>query len=659
MHKVMRHVITALAILGVLVTSVHPAAADEPTPPPLGDTQMRIGSFGSKAMVTVELYNPDGTILNATDQPIARHGAEDILVRYAAPDGWAGSARIKVTGSRIAAVVSQIFDNSSTDRVQADHSVFDNIASGCYMLYAPHVVQKTYPYSVLMLTNPNDYDVTLTIRYYDSSGMEAPGSPMNLYMKANEALVFNMADPPFGAPDLDGDGDYSTLNWEGSIKIAADYPVWGTVYEFWGTDKAAAYGLLCGSDSSMDELAFPLFIPYGADPQKQYTMIYLRNDLDQPQDVQLEIRDASYSLLRTENVHLEPKAQVVIDSRNYSQYGDGIAAVVRGSYVSGVAEHHDDQMGAAALYRGLIWRWEKTSAFVTNVSCRGNGGSDRTQVVYLNVPGNASKIYYAFEIYDQNGNLVDKWWDFPWNFYTADLCERISGNLDGTAMIYASDRYGGELVRAFRAVVLDKHNTIHSMGASVVDPAPILYASGSLVQDTWLNSQSPDTNYGGSSNFKIYQPDVDHALIKFDLSDIPAGATINNAYLYLHTTVDGEDGETQVIDIHRVKVNWDQMQATWNERLTGVSWEQPGASGAGDIDLTPAGTITVTATSTDFESTDLSSLVQGWVDGTYPNHGVLLKAPSGSWTWYNFYSSNSADPWTKGPRLVVLYTEPE
>ena len=142
------------------------------------------------------------------------------------------------------------------------------------------------------------------------------------------------------------------------------------------------------------------------------------------------------------------------------------------------------------------------------------------------------------------------------------------------------------------------------------------------------------------------------------MSDIPPGSEITHAYLYLHTTLDGENGETQTINIHRVKVEWDQVQATWNERLTGISWQQPGASGADDIDLTPSGTIVVDATNADFKSSDLKDLVQGWVDGTYPNYGILLKAPSGSWTWYNFYSAQSAEPTLYGPRLLVYYNAP-
>jgi len=194
------------------------------------------------------------------------------------------------------------------------------------------------------------------------------------------------------------------------------------------------------------------------------------------------------------------------------------------------------------------------------------------------------------------------------------------------------------------------------VGAVHGDPQQLYIASGdAMVEDTWLNSQAPTTNYGGSSVLKIYQPGVAHALTGFALDGIPAGSQIVNAYLFLHTTADGENGETQVVNIHRVKADWDQLQATWNQRLTGIPWQQPGASGSNDIDLTPSGTITVTATNTEFRSTDLKDLVQGWVNGTYPNYGVLLKAPGGSWTWYNFYSAQSVDSVVWGPQLEVVY----
>ena len=68
------------------------------------------------------------------------------------------------------------------------------------------------------------------------------------------------------------------------------------------------------------------------------------------------------------------------------------------------------------------------------------------------------------------------------------------------------------------------------------------------------------------------------SLIKFDLSSIPANATITSATLSLWTTGDLSDND-RTIRVYRLKTAFDESSATWNESASGVSWQSAGASG--------------------------------------------------------------------------------
>ncbi len=84
---------------------------------------------------------------------------------------------------------------------------------------------------------------------------------------------------------------------------------------------------------------------------------------------------------------------------------------------------------------------------------------------------------------------------------------------------------------------------------------------------------------------------------------IPAGATFESATFYIYVEFAGG----QDIDVHRITNPWEACEVTF------------GGSYATEV----VGTFNA---STDWAwySCDVSSLVGGWLDGTYPNYGLLL-----------------------------------
>jgi hypothetical protein len=114
---------------------------------------------------------------------------------------------------------------------------------------------------------------------------------------------------------------------------------------------------------------------------------------------------------------------------------------------------------------------------------------------------------------------------------------------------------------------------------------------------------------------------------------IPSGADFVSAGMIVNVAVRSD----QAVTIHRITSGWTESEVTW-------------ASFNGAYDPAPAGSF-VPATLGDIE-VDVSSLVQSWLDGTYDNHGIVLRQAT-SMSQYN--SSEVTDP-TLHPRLVIRFT---
>ncbi len=130
------------------------------------------------------------------------------------------------------------------------------------------------------------------------------------------------------------------------------------------------------------------------------------------------------------------------------------------------------------------------------------------------------------------------------------------------------------------------------------------------------------------------------SLVKFDLSDIPAGTNISSAALNARH-VDSWDFEdrSQTITAYAVTSAWSECAVTWDTR--------PGVGAA-------YGSQTLPWASGQWYAFDVTALVQGWIDGTIPNHGVWLRGPEISGTdssWRGFATSESDDV----PYLSITY----
>jgi hypothetical protein len=190
---------------------------------------------------------------------------------------------------------------------------------------------------------------------------------------------------------------------------------------------------------------------------------------------------------------------------------------------------------------------------------------------------------------------------------------------------------------------------IYGPGTTVVDLLPS--------KDARILATEATTNFGDSLYLTTngMSGAAERTLLEFDLSSIPAGTTIDaaafNMYLYFW------NGKNDTVKTYKVTSDWTEGDGamsgvTWNYRNKNgpVSWTAAG----GDYDTATVGTFNIK--STGWYSMDLTTLVQGWLDGSAPNHGIILAPPLSAGNHLNYYHSRENTYFANlRPKLTVTY----
>ena len=176
----------------------------------------------------------------------------------------------------------------------------------------------------------------------------------------------------------------------------------------------------------------------------------------------------------------------------------------------------------------------------------------------------------------------------------------------------------------------------------------IILQPGSEGKDSFISHSWPDNNYGDIANFYVGMFAISHyyrAYLQFDLSTIPADARIVDADLKIYQYNSLGSGNFQ-IGLHKVTGNWEENTITCNLQPTS-------SSGAEALR-------TVYTGSTAWRSWDIDDLVQGWLDGSITNQGMLLKSTDETLSitlGIHLCSSDSATA-SEHPKLEVDYYIP-
>ncbi|MFT5654505.1 MAG: putative repeat protein (TIGR01451 family), partial [Arenicella sp.] len=165
------------------------------------------------------------------------------------------------------------------------------------------------------------------------------------------------------------------------------------------------------------------------------------------------------------------------------------------------------------------------------------------------------------------------------------------------------------------------------------------------VKDTYVNqkSQSANTNYGGVAELKLKRKSNEDKLplFQFDITPIPASATISSASLNLVVEKESSDHSATV---RQITSAWDETDTSWNN--------QPMFNTTADYG-------TFSPSSTGNISVSVTSLVRAWKGGT-ANNGLLLEpiAPENGDSFGNgeskFFSKEESG---EEPILRVTYDE--
>ena len=172
-------------------------------------------------------------------------------------------------------------------------------------------------------------------------------------------------------------------------------------------------------------------------------------------------------------------------------------------------------------------------------------------------------------------------------------------------------------------------------------------ATLSSVQDAYIQLQNPATNDGTSGAMVIDREDGDkqRALVQFELSAIPAGATIQSATLKLEASA---GDQTMTIAAYQLLESWDEGSVTWDDRSAGTPW---GSGGGGTFVGTALDSFINDAIGV--HSFDVTTLAQDWIDGAEQNYGILIGVPDTGGDRTVTYDTREG---TVAPQLEIIYT---
>jgi len=163
-----------------------------------------------------------------------------------------------------------------------------------------------------------------------------------------------------------------------------------------------------------------------------------------------------------------------------------------------------------------------------------------------------------------------------------------------------------------------------------------------VTRDATVLGRMANANFGDLEDLSIsdfMQPDIEHALIRFDLSSVAPATPVKAARLAL-ARLDLGDEMPGEIEVRLVGESWTEgtgmsgSGASWSTRDGTIAWTQPGGTTTLSLaSLTPPATMLEVALD--------PAIVQGWIDLAANNDGVSIRARNAN-VHYHFHSRNSA-----------------
>jgi hypothetical protein len=167
-----------------------------------------------------------------------------------------------------------------------------------------------------------------------------------------------------------------------------------------------------------------------------------------------------------------------------------------------------------------------------------------------------------------------------------------------------------------------------------------------------------NNNFGSNAQFTAaaatfsFNPGIIRSIVAFDLSSVPANATITNAKLSLYAWGQGSGLGSHLSNptpnngwLERVTSTWNESAVTWNTMPSTTILNRA----ALPVSISPT---------QDYLNTNVTSLVQDMVNNPTSSFGFMMKLDDETpYATLAFFSSDCTDS-TKRPKLVIEYVVP-
>jgi hypothetical protein len=186
--------------------------------------------------------------------------------------------------------------------------------------------------------------------------------------------------------------------------------------------------------------------------------------------------------------------------------------------------------------------------------------------------------------------------------------------------------------------------------ASAGGSATLLLQGPGLVEDTWLDPDVPDEAWHEADLVHLQGPlTPDRLLLRFDLSALPAGATVVSATLALRTELWGGQSFPGAAVAYRLLTAWEPRSATYNR-----PWSAPGLVAGIDYDPTPLDLSPVPDAG--WLVLDVGRALAAWREEDKPDYGivVMMSEDSHNQAHHWVYMTEQRDP-ADQPALYVTY----
>lgn len=216
-------------------------------------------------------------------------------------------------------------------------------------------------------------------------------------------------------------------------------------------------------------------------------------------------------------------------------------------------------------------------------------------------------------------------------------------------------RFSKRLFQKRRAKKLAATTGVEQFETRVLLSGTPLELSGGMVADAYIRTGSNDQseeNHGSDTELIVDGSPDSAALLKFDVSAIAPGSTVQSVTLTFHVT----DPSAGTWEIYQLLRPWKESEVAFDWPAIGEEWQTNGAQGVTDRGNTVLGTVTATASGlvTIELNTAGIAVVQSWVDNPGNNHGFIIQDYAGSSDALGFASRENGNAATR-PVFTVNY----